>query len=165
MEYYDLAEDEVVLYKGSVLLKDKKGTTELVLTNINFVLITKIKKLLAKDEVVVDVYPTNEIKIYEGTPQVLKKGNLVELYFFHEETEFTFESGNECRKFMNAALKLLTHKNKFERAVDKTKGAIHCVDESLGVDSVGIVKSVATNKTVVGKIGGAIKHIGFGKKK
>ncbi|MBQ4541367.1 MAG: hypothetical protein IJA23_00795 [Clostridia bacterium] len=165
MEFYDLDEDEVVLYKGCVALKDQKGITELILTNKNFVFITKIKKLFAKDEVVVDEFPTNEVKIYNGEYQVLKKGNIVEIYFLHDEIEFAFEIGNECRKFMNSVLKLLTSKNKFERVVDKTKEAIHCVDNSLGVDSVGIVKSVATNKTVVGKIGGAIKHIGFGKKK
>ena len=164
MEYYDLDEDEVVLYKGNVALKNQKGITELVLTNKNFVFITKIKKLFAKDEVVVDEFPINEVKIYNGEYQVLKKGNVVEIYFFHNEIEFAFEAGNECRKFMNAALKLLTTKNKFERAVDKTKSAIQCVDTSLGVDSVGMVKKAATgvvtHKTVIGKAFGAIKSIG-----
>lgn len=173
MEYYDLAEDEVVLYKGYVWLKNQKDITELILTNINFVLITKIRKLFGKDEIVVDVYPAEEIKFYKGEPQVIRNGKIVALYFLHDETEFMFEARNECGRFMNAALKLLTDKNKFERAVDKTKGAIKCVDDSLGVDSVGIVKSGARfafmNRKAIGsgaaKTVGAIKSLGFGKKK
>ena len=47
MEHYDLEEDEVVLYKGKVSLQNQKGITELILTNINFVLITKQKKLFS----------------------------------------------------------------------------------------------------------------------
>lgn len=173
MEYYDLAEDEFVLYKGFVWLRNKKDITEIILTNINFVLITKIKKLFGKEDVIVDVYPTEKIKYYKGEPQVIKNGKIVALYFLHDETEFMFESRNECGKFMNSALKLLTDKNKFERGVDKTKAAIKCVDNSLGVDSVEIVKTGAKfafmNKTAIGnsavKTVGAIKSLGFGRKK
>ena len=70
---------------------------------------------------------------------------------------------------MNAALKLVTHKNKFERAIEKTKGAIECVDNSLGVDSVDMVKRAATgvvvHRSAIGRTFGAIKNIGFGKRK
>ena len=70
MENYDLEQDEVVLYKGNVSLKKKKGITELVLTNINFVLITKRKRLFTKPQVFVDTYPIEEIKYY--TPDEYK---------------------------------------------------------------------------------------------
>ena len=86
MEYYDLEEDEVVLYKGKVSLQNQKGITELILTNINFVLITKQKKLFSKEQVSVETYAVNEIKCYNGNPQVIKKGNLIELYFLNDET-------------------------------------------------------------------------------
>ncbi|MBQ3494359.1 MAG: hypothetical protein IJA69_02985 [Clostridia bacterium] len=53
MENYNLRTDEVVLYKGNVILKNKKGTTELILTNINLVFINKYKKLFSKEEITV----------------------------------------------------------------------------------------------------------------
>ena len=172
MENYDLEQDEVVLYKGNVSLKKKKGITELILTNINFVLITKKKRLFAKEQVSVDTYPIDEIKYYKGNPQVIKKGHLIELYFLNDETEFTFESRNEARKFVSAALNLLTNKTTFERTlekgIDKVKGTISLVDDKLGVDSVGITKGAIKNG-LIGKttnvIGNGIKAIGHLKKK
>ena len=49
MEHYDLEENEVVFYKGQVSQRNKKGTTEVVLTNINLVFINKYKKLFSKE--------------------------------------------------------------------------------------------------------------------
>ena len=132
MEHYDLEEDEVVLYKGKVSLQNQKGITELILTNINFVLITKQKKLFSKEQVSVETYAVNEIKCYNGNPQVIKKGNLIELYFLNDETEFTFDSRNEARKFVNATLTLLTNKSAFERGAEKVKGTISTIDNTFG---------------------------------
>ena len=67
MENYNLRADEVVLYKGNVILKSKKGTTELILTNLNIVFINKYKELFSKEEVTVLEYPVGSIKIYEDT--------------------------------------------------------------------------------------------------
>jgi len=172
MEHYDLEESEVVLYKGNVSLKKKKGITELVLTNINFVLITRRKRLFSKEQVNVETYPIDEIKYYKGVPQVIKKGHLIELYFLNDETEFTFESRNEARKFVSAALNLLTNKTTFERtlekSIDKVKGTISLVDDKLGIDSVGMTKG-AIKSGIIGKttnvIGNGIKAIGHLKKK
>ena len=167
MKNYELDEDEVVLYKGKVDLKERKGNTELILTNKNIVLATEIKKIFSKEEVFVDIYSVGEVKDYEGKPQVLKKGNLIEIYLLHEEVEFSFDSGSECRKFMDAVLKLITHKNKFERGVDKVNSAIASVDKSLGVNSKEIAGNIVTSGGV-GKtakvIGGVAKAIGSIKK-
>ena len=155
MENYDLEENEVVLYKGLVLLPQTKGITELILTNINFVLITKHKKLLAKDQVNVETYAVNEIKYYNGNPQVIKKGNLIELYFLNEEVEFTFDSRNEARKFVNATLTLLTNKSTLERRTEKVKNTISVIDNALGINSMGITGNILSN-SLVGKTAGAI---------
>ena len=162
MEHYDLEEDEVVLYKGKVSLQNQKGITELILTNINFVLITKQKKLFSKEQVSVETYAVNEIKCYNGNPQVIKKGNLIELYFLNDETEFTFDSRNEARKFVNATLTLLTNKSAFERGAEKVKGTISTIDNTFGIDSMSITGNVIKNG-VVGKtanvLGKGIKTI------
>lgn len=43
MENYKLKPEEVVLYKGDVILSGKKGTTELIFTNINMVFVNRYK--------------------------------------------------------------------------------------------------------------------------
>lgn len=172
MENYDLEECEVVLYKGKVTLPKEKGNTELLLTNINFVLITKRKKLFSKEQVNVETYPVTEIKYYKGNPQVIKKGKLIELYFLNDETEFVFESRNEARKFVTASLNLLANKNTFtrvfEKSVDTVKDTISVVDNKLGINSVEITRNAVKNG-IIGKttsiIGDGVKFIGHITKK
>lgn len=163
MEHYDLDETEVVLYKGNVTLPNLKGDTQLILTNINLVLITRVKKLLAKEQVSVESYPMNEIKYYRDIPQVLRKGNLLELYFLHEEVEFSFNSSSDARKFVNATLTLLTNKTNFERKAEKVKSTISTLDNSLGINSKNITTNLLANNVVgktMGSIGKGIKTVG-----
>lgn len=80
MEHYNLDEDEVVLYKGDVVFKEKTQSTQIILTNKNLVFIDVVKKIFAHDEIETQIYPVNEIKMYEGVPQVKAKSNDVEIY-------------------------------------------------------------------------------------
>lgn len=162
MENYDLEKDEVVLYKGNVSLPKEKGLTQLILTNINFVLITRKKKLFSKEQVNVDIYPVNEIKYYKDIPQVIKNGYNVELYLLDDEVSFEFDSKNEVRKFVNATMTLLTNKSTLERNTKKIKDTISTINNGLGIDSIGIAKNVLKNG-IVGKttnvIGKGVKTI------
>lgn len=99
MEHYNLDEDEVVLYKGDVVFKEKTQSTQIVLTNKNLVFINVAKKLFAHDEIETQIYPVNEIKMYEGVPQVKAQSNEVEIYLKTKELEFGFQSKNEVYKF------------------------------------------------------------------
>ena len=166
MENYDLEEDEVVLYKGDVTLKNQKNTTQLVLTNKNFVFITTIKKLFAKDQVIVDIFSVSEIKKYKEVPQVIRNGNEIDLYFIHDEISFVFESKNEVRKFMNAALTLITDKNAFVRGVDKVKGTIELVKDTTGIDAVQVAKTVGgiVAHKAVPPVGKGFRLLGHAKK-
>ena len=148
MKHYELEKDEVVLYKGNVSLLNKKGTTNLILTNYNFVLITTKKKIFANDEVCVDIYPINEIKYYNNIPQVIKKGCIIELYLLDEEVEFTFETKSEARKFLNATLTLLTNKTSFERGANKLKNTISMIDNSFGINCTQIAENAIKNSTL-----------------
>lgn len=170
MEHYNLDEDEVVLYKGDVVFKEKTQSTQIVLTNKNLVFIDVVKKIFAHDEIETQIYPVNEIKMYEGVPQVKAKSNDVEIYLKTKELEFGFQSKNEVYKFRSAIIKLLTGKTGFERGADKVKDKIDVVNDTFGVDVVkstedvvknGIVESIGGLFGKVGKIGKAI----FGKKK
>ena len=84
----------------------------------------------------------------------------MELYFLHDETEFEFEAKSEARKFVNAALTLLTDKTAFERVVDKAKAKVSMVDNSLGINSAEGVKNFATS----GKLGKSVGVVGKGAK-
>lgn len=159
MENYKLKENEVVLYKGEITLADKKGNTQLILTNLNIVFITKNKKLFTEEEVNVDFYPVEEIKIYEGIPQIKTKGNIVELYLLSTEKEFTFISKIELHKFMSEAKKLLTGKTTAERNAEKVKNTIKLVDDTLGIDTVSAVGNTVKDG-IVGKVGKGFKAIG-----
>lgn len=166
MENYKLKADEVVLYKGDVVLTGKKGNTELIFTNINLVLINKYKKLFSKEEITVLEYPVNEIKIYEGVPQIKTKGSIAEIYLLETEIEIDFDSKMELHKFTNAANKLLTGETNVQKGAKKVKDAIGLVDDTLGINTVEATGNVIKNG-LVGSITNSIGKIGslFNKKK
>ena len=152
MKHYNLDEDEVPLYKGKVSFKGKSVETELVLTNKKIVFVSTIQNEFMLDVVSVDEFSVGDVKQYQGNYQVLRKGNMVEIYFLHNEVEFTFEKSGECQKFMNEVLKLLTGKNKFERSAEKFFKGKDCLDNSLHIDSTAIAKKTVnfftTKKTI-----------------
>ena len=80
MDYYNLSENEAVLFKGNVILNDKVGATQLVLTNRNLVFITK--NLDANNELIayLDIYSIDEVKIFKNKPQIEFKNMSVEIY-------------------------------------------------------------------------------------
>lgn len=159
MENYNLRADEVVLYKGNVILKSKKGTTELILTNLNIVFINKYKELFSKEEVTVLEYPVGSIKIYEDIPQIKVNGNTVEIYLLETEIEFNFNSKTELYKFNCAAKKLLTGQTSAERMCKNVKNSIALIDDTLGINTVQATGDVIKNG-IVGNITGAFGKIG-----
>ena len=166
MENYKLRADEVVLYKGDVALKNKNGTTELILTNINLVFINRYKKLFSKEEIIILEYPVHSIKMYEGEPQIKAKSNIVEIYLLETEIEVEFNSKMELYKFINATNKLLTGKSSVQKGAKKVKDAIDLVDDTLGINTVQATGNVLKNG-IAGGITDSIGKIGkslFGKK-
>ena len=159
MENYNLNEDEVVLYKGEVNLLNNKGNAKLVLTNLNLVIVILNRVQSAE----VDIFPLEDVKFYEGVPQVKTKSNNVEIYFKHAEKEFSFNSKIELHKFVSAITKVLTGKTAMQRGAVKVHSVIDCVNEALGVDIVkttqeilveGVVNGVVNNVTdMLGKAG------------
>lgn len=148
MEYYQLREDEVVLYKGKVVLYGKD--TQIVLTNHNIVF---IPESTAQTE----IHSVEDIKIYKEQPQVKVKGNTVEIYFLTTEKEFKFKSIFEIPKFTNAVKNLLTGKTKTERGAEKVKKTINLVNETFNIDCVKgvgeIIKNATQKKSVTINIG------------
>ena len=140
MKYYNLDEDEVPLYKSKVSLKNKNGETKLILTNKKIVFVNIAQDEFMSEIVSVEEFLVSDVKQYQGNYQVIRNGNVVEIYLLHNEIEFAFEKSSECQKFMNETLKLLTGKNKFERGAEKFFKGKECVDNSLHIDSSAIAK-------------------------
>ena len=158
MKNYELCSDEVVLYKGDVKAVDSKDEMQLILTNLNIVFITTHKKMFGKEEVVVDDYPVEEIKIYNGVPQLKPNGNIVEIYLLNDDKEVVFPTKSEIRKFINEATNLLTNKTRMERCVEKVKKTIELVKDTIGEENINAVKKVTKD----GKIVATAKVIGKG---
>lgn len=155
MKDYSLQSDEVLLYEGYACRMDENvGGIDLLLTNLFLVLISRKKKLFSKEEVHVETMPLNQVKIYEGVPQILQKGNDVNLYFADGEVSLRFIDKNEMRKFTSAALTLLTGKSTATRGAEKVNKAVGIVDNALGINSVDTVKGVLENGLVGSVLGG-----------
>lgn len=167
MEYYNLAEDEVVLYKGDVRFSGKTNLSQIVLTNKNLAIITKTKKLFDESEVEISVFSLDDIKIYEGAPQVKTKSSVVEIYLKTAEIELSFDSKSEIMKFQSAITKRLTGKTGFERGAEKVKDKINVVNDTFGVDVVKSTEDVVKNGVIesVAGVFGKVGKILFGKKK
>lgn len=135
MKNYNLEEDEVVLYKG-IITKSEKNY-DLILTNNNIVFAS---------ENAPEIYPTKDVKIYKGEPQVKTKGNRVEIYLKSGEQEFTFQSKLEPYKFLTIIKKLLTGKSAYERSLIGIRNVINITKENLGEEISAIANVVTLNK-------------------
>lgn len=146
MNNYKLKENEVVLYKGDITFLESLEKAKLILTNINIVFVSK-------EDNEVELYPIEEIKIYEGVPQIKTKGNKVELYLISTEKEIKFTSLIELNKFIKATIQLLTGKNTAERCAEKVKQSIKLVNDTLGIDIVGATGNIIKNGVVGSVLG------------
>ena len=143
MEHYTLQEDEVVICKAIGQTKEKRPTpVELLLTNFFFVFITKSKKLLGKEKIQVETFPVEDLKSYKNVYQIKQNDADVDMYFKNTEKSIQLESKKKAHQFVSKAIDFLTGKNAFFRGIDKTKKVIEDIDESLGIDSVGIANTV-----------------------
>ena len=158
MTNYNLQPNESVLYTGSVSMEKRSGSNELTLTNLNIIIVNTVKKLFAKEQVTVETYPVEQIKVYNEMPQIKQKYLKVEVFLTSGEVAFSFQTKTEAHKFVNAAMQLLTGKSVAERRADKVKGAIGLVDNALGINTADTVKNALENG-IAGTILG-----GFGKK-
>ena len=156
MENYALQPNESVLYSDNVCYNPGNVSAELILTNLNLVLITTTKKLFAKEQVQVKIYPVSEIKIYNDIPQIKQKDHWVEVFLRAGEVSISFDSAREAHKFVNTAWRLITGKSAVERGSDKVKKMVGLVDNALGINTVETVKNTLENG-MVGTIFGGVK--------
>ena len=157
MEHYTLEENEVVLYRGNVNIltswgnqknsKFKKVEYYLTLTNLNFVFMEKKKQLLKKEVIEKELYAVDSVKFYNNNPHIIRKDAIVEIYFKEKDKIIEFESKKEARIFADTALRLVSGKSKFVRAVQKVQKEVSDTNEALGIDVVGGAQAIASIAT------------------
>ncbi len=162
MEYYSLQPDEAVLYKGTVHFgsydsdltgqKNVLPEAHLILTNQKLVFISDSPE---NEQGNAETYPIEDIKIYNGNPQIRQTDCRVEIYLKSTEKTAIFCSAHEAKRFTLSALERITGKPLSVRYAEKIKKTISLVDDTLGTDAIGTVKSVLENGII-----GAV----FGKK-
>ena len=148
MEYYTLQSDESMIYRNDVQIfyDGKKQACTLLLTDKFFVCIIKQKKFLRKDEITVESYAVNTLKTYKDSPNIIRKNDIVELYFIGGERSVIFPDKGEAKKFVAKTMELVTQKSKLIRGIEKTKKVVSEVGDSLGIDkemAAGVAQNVA----------------------
>lgn len=149
MEHYTLQADEVVLYQSTC-----NNTSEIILTNLNLILITKTKQLFASEKIETQSAPISTIKIYNNLPHIKQLGETVEIYFVDGETKLVLPSKSAAKKLTTAILDLVTGTTAAVRNAEKVKSAIGLADDTLGISTV----DTAINAVERG-LGGAITKL------
>lgn len=145
MQDYKLLADEVLLFNSS---SDQR---ELLLTNLNLVFITRVKKLFAKEQVCVETVPTKNIKIYNDDPQIKQNDCQVEIFLVEGECDFTFATKQEARKFINAVRELLTGKTSGVRRAEIIREKVDRIGDAIGANPINLAAGI-----VGGAVGGGI---------
>lgn len=166
IEGYTLEADEYLLYKANVTLGDRDGALQLVLTDKNVIFVPKARDVASIDSSV-EIYPTQDIKVYKESPQVVQKDKCIEVYFTSAQKDITFASKQDATKFNTIVTDLLTGKTGFERTVQNIKDKNDLLKKDLDFDAVGFVKDKTSTlpdkiwDSVTGGIGKGITK-GFG---
>ena len=147
MKNYQLNQNEIVLFRNNVTLQNENNSNnrvqaELLLTNENFVLITKLKKLFQKEIVNTVVVPFENMKIYNELPYMVRKGTLVEMYTLDAEYFLDFEKQKQAKEFFEKGMRVASGCSKFVRKVKNVSKEIKDTNDALGVDIVNTTKKV-----------------------
>ena len=152
MKNYLLKDDEVCLFEAKIFEQNNEKDYEIMLTNFNLVLSCCVEEK-------VDIYPTSEVKYYEGKPYIKLNKNVVEIYLKAcvLKCDFT-KSGKhaQAQKLFNEMMKLLTGKGAFERASDKFKKTVEVIDNTLGINTIESAKNIIANVSTKGKTGNKV---------
>lgn len=158
MGNYELQLDEVVLYEGTATSKEYKGTLQLTLTSHKLIL-EKERGLFKKERELLDVFPMESVKFYNGAAQIKQKKEIVEIQTAEKNIKLSFPGMLEAMKFSGKMTDAATGSSLAKRSSDKIKDAFAMVDDTLGLDTRETVKGILEKG-----VKGAIIH-GIGKKK
>lgn len=105
----------------------------------------KEKGLFKKELKVIDVILLENIKTYNNAIQVKQKGAEVEIQTIQKNTNLMFSGMIEVKKFCEKIVDASTGTTFVERSSNKIKNAFGIVDDTLGLDTRGTMKSLIEN--------------------
>ena len=147
MKNYTLGKEEVPLYYGEIVYlnpKAKKVETELIFTNQNFVFTTTTKRMFQKDSSEQEIFAYECVKHYKELPYIIRKDDVVEIYFEECEKFIQFSNKKEAKKFVDIAMREISKIPKFARVVKKAMKEVSATNDALGIDVEGTTKFIAT---------------------
>ncbi|MEE3343095.1 MAG: hypothetical protein VZS44_03295 [Bacilli bacterium] len=141
---YTLDNDEVILFEGEIGYNRNVVNDYLTLTNKKMVF-EKKKGIFKSKKELIDIIALNDIKIHNNEVQCSSKGFDVDIQTIRKNIKLTFNGLINPKKICNIIKNELTGTNALSRGSDKVNNALNTVDETLGVDSRGVVKGFLEN--------------------
>lgn len=136
-----LLEDEVVLYKGTATSNEYKGNLNITSTSYR-IIVEKEKGIFKKEIELLDTISLETVKAYNDVAQIKQKGSSVEIQTKEKNITFVFSGIFEARKFAGKAIDATTGTTLAKRSSEKVKSAFNMIDDTLGLDTRGAIKSV-----------------------
>lgn len=146
MGKFELENDEVVLFEGNIVYKNDIGrhSVKFTLTSKKMIF-EKEKGVLKKQIEIVDIIPLQEVKIYKGEVQAKQNSSEINIQTINKNITLYFSGMFEARKVNSKIINTVSGTSMAERGAEKIKGAIDLVDETLGLDTRGMVKGLMEN--------------------
>lgn len=147
---YKLDEDEVVLYEGEVHYPDKFSRVKYVLTSKKMVFIKTITVSKgwfkgSETHTEVDIVNLSDIKVFNDQVQVKQVKNEIQVQTKDKNFSIFLSGIIEAKKVITKIIDATTNTTMAQRGSTKVKGAIDLVDDTLGLDTRGMVKGVMEN--------------------
>ena len=140
MTNVQLLDNEVVLYEGSVMSNQHKGSVNLTLTS-HQIIVEQEKGFFKKEIILLDTLPLADVKFYGDVAQINQKGASVEIQTKGKNVTFSFSGLIEARKFTGKAIDAVTGTTVAERSSEKVKEAFDIIDDTLKMDTRETLKS------------------------
>lgn len=141
---YTIDDNEVVLYEGKVGYEKNSNKVDFTLTSKKMIF-EKTKGLFKKEKILVDLIELDDVKVFNEEVQVKQKMDKLQVQSTSKNFTIYFDGMIEARKVSTKIINAITGTTTAKRGSDKVKGALDLVDETLGLDTRGMVKGVVEN--------------------
>jgi len=144
MSNYEIDNDEVILYEGKVGYNKNYIDVEFKLTSKKMIF-EKQKGLIKKTSELIDIVSLDRIKVYNDSVQIKQKMNELQIQTLDKNFSIYANGMLEATKIITKIINAITETTVSKRGSQKISGAIDLVDETLGLNTRGIVKGVLEN--------------------
>ena len=145
---FQIDEDEVILYEGSVLYEkdssDKSYVVDLTLTSKKMIF-EQEKGFFKKQKELFDVIELSDIKVFNGEVQCKQKMGELQIQTNNKSFSMGFDGILEAKTVYNKIINAITGTTMAKRGSDKVKSALDLVDETLGLDTREVARGLLEN--------------------